>query len=189
MSRVFAYARVSTLGQTTGNQLQEIAAAGFAVEPRRVVSETVSGSEAIARRPGFADQDMGEQPGTRAAALDGAPRQRRLDEPLAAGAGQPRPHDPIHDEATGDVSSSSVFVIGLERMATRWLTLADPAQFAAAVGTGVRGGAELHHHAREMVRGEPLMRHWFKHNGERGASAGPSPRHRAGAAARSSPRR
>lgn len=54
MSRVFAYARVSTLGQTTGNQLQEIAAAGFAVEPRRVVSETVSGSEAIARRPGFA---------------------------------------------------------------------------------------------------------------------------------------
>ena len=45
MSRVFAYARVSTTGQTTENQLQEIAAAGFAVEPRRVVSKTVSGSE------------------------------------------------------------------------------------------------------------------------------------------------
>ncbi len=54
MSRVFAYARVSTTGQTTENQLQEIAAAGFAVERRRVVSETVSGSEAIARRRGFA---------------------------------------------------------------------------------------------------------------------------------------
>jgi putative DNA-invertase from lambdoid prophage Rac len=53
VSRVFAYSRVSTTGQTTENQLQEIAAAGFAIEPRRVVSETVSGSEAIARRRGF----------------------------------------------------------------------------------------------------------------------------------------
>jgi putative DNA-invertase from lambdoid prophage Rac len=53
VSRVFAYARVSTTGQTTENQLQEIAAAGFAVERRRVVSETVSGSESIARRRGF----------------------------------------------------------------------------------------------------------------------------------------
>ena len=53
MSRTFAYARGSTAGQTTENQLREIAAAGFAVEPHRVVSETVSGSEAIARRRGF----------------------------------------------------------------------------------------------------------------------------------------
>ena len=53
MSRTFAYARVSTAGQTTENQVREIAAAGFAVEPHRVVSETVSGSEAIARRRGF----------------------------------------------------------------------------------------------------------------------------------------
>lgn len=53
MSRVFAYARVSTTGQTTENQILEIAAAGFAVERRRVVSETVSGSESIARRRGF----------------------------------------------------------------------------------------------------------------------------------------
>lgn len=54
MSRTFAYARVSTAGQTTENQVREIAAAGFAVEPHRVVSETVSGSEAIGRRRGFA---------------------------------------------------------------------------------------------------------------------------------------
>lgn len=53
MSRVFAYARVSTTGQTTENQILEIAAAGFAVERRRVSSETVSGGEAIARRRGF----------------------------------------------------------------------------------------------------------------------------------------
>lgn len=53
LSRTFAYARVSTAGQTTENQVREIAGAGFAVEPHRVVSETVSGSEAIARRRGF----------------------------------------------------------------------------------------------------------------------------------------
>ena len=54
MSRAFAYLRVSTPGQTTDNQLQEIRAAGFAIEPRRVVTETVSGSLATVRRPGFA---------------------------------------------------------------------------------------------------------------------------------------
>jgi putative DNA-invertase from lambdoid prophage Rac len=54
MSRTFAYARVSTAGQTTENQIQEIEAAGFHVEPRRVVAETVSGSTPIAQRPGFA---------------------------------------------------------------------------------------------------------------------------------------
>lgn len=54
MPRTFAYVRVSTAGQTTDNQLQEIQAAGFAVEPRRVVAETVSGSVAAVRRRGFA---------------------------------------------------------------------------------------------------------------------------------------
>ena len=54
MPRVFAYVRVSTTGQTTENQLREIETAGFHVEPRRVVSETISGGAAAARRPGFA---------------------------------------------------------------------------------------------------------------------------------------
>ena len=53
MPRTFAYARVSTTGQTTENQIQEIEAAGFHVEPRRIVSETISGSTAIAQRLGF----------------------------------------------------------------------------------------------------------------------------------------
>ncbi|HCJ74444.1 recombinase family protein [Rhizobium pusense] len=53
MPRTFAYVRVSTTGQTTENQLQEIGAAGFQVEPRRIVTETVSGSTAIAQRRGF----------------------------------------------------------------------------------------------------------------------------------------
>lgn len=53
MSRTFAYARVSTTGQTTDNQIQEIEAAGFHVEPRRIVTERVSGSTAIAQRRGF----------------------------------------------------------------------------------------------------------------------------------------
>ena len=39
MPRTFAYVRVSTIGQTTENQIQEIEAAGFQVEPRRIVTE------------------------------------------------------------------------------------------------------------------------------------------------------
>lgn len=54
MSRTFAYVRVSTFDQTTENQLQEIEAAGFKVEPYRIITETVSGSMAIAQRKGFA---------------------------------------------------------------------------------------------------------------------------------------
>ncbi|CAJ8831785.1 resolvase domain-containing protein [Burkholderia pseudomallei] len=54
MSRTFAYARVSTSDQTTANQLREIEAAGFSVDKRRVVSESISGSVSADRRPGFA---------------------------------------------------------------------------------------------------------------------------------------
>ena len=53
MAHTFAYLRVSTTGQTTDNQLQEIAAAGFKVEPRRVVTETISGNVATSQRRGF----------------------------------------------------------------------------------------------------------------------------------------
>lgn len=54
MSRTFAYCRVSTADQTTDNQLQEINASGFRVEPKRVTMETISGSVAALQRPGFA---------------------------------------------------------------------------------------------------------------------------------------
>lgn len=53
MSRTFAYARVSSVEQNPENQLREIEAAGFAVQPHRVITETVSGSMAIAQREGF----------------------------------------------------------------------------------------------------------------------------------------
>lgn len=53
MSRTFAYARVSTLDQTPENQIQEIKAAGFSIEPHRIITETISGSMAIAQREGF----------------------------------------------------------------------------------------------------------------------------------------
>jgi len=53
VSRVFAYCRVSTAEQNTDNQLQEIAAAGFAVQPARAIAETVSGSVPASERPGF----------------------------------------------------------------------------------------------------------------------------------------
>jgi putative DNA-invertase from lambdoid prophage Rac len=51
--RVFAYARVSTEDQFPQNQLQEIRAAGFVIEPRRAITEKISGSVAAAQRPAF----------------------------------------------------------------------------------------------------------------------------------------
>lgn len=53
MSRVFAYCRVSTADQTTDNQVQEIKAAGFNIEPKRIVSECISGSVQASARPAF----------------------------------------------------------------------------------------------------------------------------------------
>jgi putative DNA-invertase from lambdoid prophage Rac len=53
MSRVFAYARVSTVEQLTENQRQQIAEAGYAIEPRRFIEEKISGSVSAAQRPGF----------------------------------------------------------------------------------------------------------------------------------------
>jgi putative DNA-invertase from lambdoid prophage Rac len=54
VARTFAYCRVSTADQTVENQVCEIETAGFKVEPKRVITETVSGSVAAADRPGFA---------------------------------------------------------------------------------------------------------------------------------------
>lgn len=53
MSRTFAYCRVSTADQQTKNQIAEIKAAGFDVQPSRVVCESISGSTAAEARPGF----------------------------------------------------------------------------------------------------------------------------------------
>lgn len=54
MARTFAYCRVSTTDQTTDNQVREIETAGFSVDPKRVIAETVSGSTAAMERKGFA---------------------------------------------------------------------------------------------------------------------------------------
>jgi putative DNA-invertase from lambdoid prophage Rac len=53
MPRVFVYARVSTLGQTAENQLGEVRAAGFDVQPRRIITETISGGTPAEQRPAF----------------------------------------------------------------------------------------------------------------------------------------
>lgn len=53
MSRTFAYCRVSTVGQTTENQIQEIKAAGFDLQPQRAIEETISGSTSASERTGF----------------------------------------------------------------------------------------------------------------------------------------
>ncbi len=54
MARTFAYCRVSTADQTTDNQVLELKAAGFMLEPKRIVAETVSGSVPAMERRGFA---------------------------------------------------------------------------------------------------------------------------------------
>jgi putative DNA-invertase from lambdoid prophage Rac len=53
MSRVFAYARVSTVTQLTENQREQITQAGYSIERRRYVEETISGSVPALQRPGF----------------------------------------------------------------------------------------------------------------------------------------
>ncbi|WP_144156024.1 recombinase family protein [Paraburkholderia sp. BCC1885] len=53
MSRIFAYCRVSTHEQNTENQRREIEATGFALDKRRIVEESISGSVAALQRPGF----------------------------------------------------------------------------------------------------------------------------------------
>jgi putative DNA-invertase from lambdoid prophage Rac len=55
MSRVFAYARVSTVDQLTENQLQQITQAGYTIEPQRYIEEKVSGSVSASQRVGFQD--------------------------------------------------------------------------------------------------------------------------------------
>lgn len=53
VSRTFAYCRVSTADQTSENQLLEIKAAGFHIEPRHAIAETISGSTPAMEREGF----------------------------------------------------------------------------------------------------------------------------------------
>ena len=53
MSRTFAYCRVSSSEQSTDNQVQEIASAGFSVTKARTIVETVSGSVAARERKEF----------------------------------------------------------------------------------------------------------------------------------------
>lgn len=54
MARTFAYCRVSTVDQTSDNQVREIQSAGFTIDPKRVVVETVSGSTPARERKEFA---------------------------------------------------------------------------------------------------------------------------------------
>ena len=88
----------------------------------------------------FADQHMSQKARPRAAAFDRARRQWDLDEAFAAGAGQPGPHDPIHDEAPGDILQFLGHI------------LADPAQAAAAIGASLGTGAEFNLHPGDVVR-------------------------------------
>ncbi|EFF4796170.1 recombinase family protein [Escherichia coli] len=69
MSRTFAYCRVSTTEQTTANQLQAITAAGYHIEPYRVVEEEISGSVQAMKRPKFKELVGKLEPGDRVIVL------------------------------------------------------------------------------------------------------------------------
>lgn len=100
----------------------------------------------------LADEHMGQQARSGAATLDRARRQRGLHEPLTTGAGQPGPHDPVHDEAARHIFQLFRHI------------LADPAQAAAAVGTGICAGRQLHLHARDMIRDRTALRFVLLHD-------------------------
>lgn len=53
MSRTFLYCRVSTAEQQPQNQVQEVKAAGFDIQPQRIMEETISGSTSTSQRKGF----------------------------------------------------------------------------------------------------------------------------------------
>lgn len=53
MTRLFAYARVSTVEQETANQLLEIKSAGYVIESHRYIEERISGSVEAFKRPAF----------------------------------------------------------------------------------------------------------------------------------------
>lgn len=53
MTRLFAYARVSTIEQEPANQLLEIKSAGYVIEPHRYTEERISGSVEAFKRPAF----------------------------------------------------------------------------------------------------------------------------------------
>ena len=53
MSRAFAYARVSAPEQETENQIREIRDSGFSIRPHCIITETGSGSVAMAQRKEF----------------------------------------------------------------------------------------------------------------------------------------
>ena len=63
MSRTFAYCRVSTIEQSAENQKREIQAAGFNIEPFRIIEEKISGSVAMKKRPNFIRLLDGLEPG------------------------------------------------------------------------------------------------------------------------------
>ena len=94
----------------------------------------------MAHPPSIADRHMGQETRSRAAPLDRARRQRGLDEPVAAGAGQPRADDAVHDKPARDILEffGDVF--------------ADPAQAPATIDTGVRARRQFHLHPGNVIR-------------------------------------
>ena len=108
------------------------------------------------------DQHMGQQTRPGPAPFDWPRRQRRLMEPLAAGARQTRADDPVHDEPAGHI---------LELFGD---VLADPLEPAAAGGTAVASGKYLVQ-ARQVRRQGPPLRGGFGGSLDQGVAGGRRP--------------
>ena len=65
MSRTFAYARCLIAGQTTENQMREIAQAGFDIPSYRQATEVISGGVPAMDRPEFTKLSRRWSPATR----------------------------------------------------------------------------------------------------------------------------
>ncbi len=106
----------------------------------------------------FVDQNMRQQARTRPAAFNRARGQRHLGEAIAAGTGEARADDPVHNEAAGDVFEF------LARHCPRtnggqWLAiLAQAAQLAAAMGASRVGRGQFDLDAGNMVRDRFALR-------------------------------
>jgi hypothetical protein len=89
---------------------------------------------------------MGQQAGAGTSPLDRAGWQRRLCEAFAAGTGEARPHDAVHDEPAGEVFQLLGHIF------------AQAAQRAAALGAVSIAGRQLDFDARDMIGDRPTLR-------------------------------
>ena len=90
----------------------------------------------------FVHQHMGQKTRTGAAPLNRARGQRRLCDPLAAGAGHARAHDPVHHEAARNIFQLFGYI------------------FAKAFELAAAGGAGIAHFQNRLIPTALVVDRW-----------------------------